>query len=223
MYARMKKRASIPRKRTTGLLVEAVGDEAVVYDLETREAHCLKPLAAVVFECCDGAGSISDLAATASRRLSTNVTDDDVAEAVRQLEQLKLLDTPLVVLDGANGNGNGVSRREALRRIGFVGATAASATLVTSIAVPAVAWASGIPAGCSNCGKNSDCASGHCCQSNGGKQCAQTCCVGGNNSCHFTGDPNNPTCTVCISDTGCGTCPCSQCPGGSSPCCTTTC
>jgi hypothetical protein len=225
--------------------VEPVGDETVVYDLESKEAHCLKPLAAAVFDCCDGTGSISDVAAAASRRLAKSVSDDEVTEAVRQLEQLRLLDTPFVVVASGDGNGNGVSRREALRRIGFVGAAATSATMITSIAVPTAAAAkSGIPGGCTGCSQNKDCASGHCCQSVPGKQCNSQCCVFDNNSCHLStctcqggttpgvscltttcggGGTCVCQCTVCISTVTCGACPCSTCPSGSVACCDATC
>ena len=239
---------TIPVARSEGLLVEPVGSETVIYDLETKQAHCLKPLAALVFESCDGEQSIATIAQLASERLSATVTADEVAEAVSQLEHLALLDTPLIVHDGngaMSSNGNGVSRREMLRRVGFAGAAAAVATpLVTSIVPSAALAKSLIPGGCSGCGKNKDCATGHCCQTNPGKQCDQQCCVVKNNSCHIVvchcmGGSNpganctNPSvscsgggtcvcqCTVCASDLTNG-CP-GHCPTGSSLCCTTTC
>jgi hypothetical protein len=133
----------------------------------------------------------------------------------------------LLVISGgevATDNGHGVSRRQMLRRVGFAGAAAAVGTsLVTTVVAPTAAWASGLPTGCSGCGKNSDCTSGHCCQSNAGKQCNQSCCVGLNNSCHFATSGTTLTCTVCVSQTGCSTCPCAPCPGASQPCCTPTC
>jgi hypothetical protein len=200
---------SRPVARSEGLLVESVGDEIVVYDLATKEAHCLKALAATLFEYADGRRTTSDIAELASHRLGTPVSESDVSDAVGQLEHAGLLEVPLLVRDG-NGNGNGVSRREAMRRIGFAGAAAVAATpLVTSIAAPTAraAAVSGLPIGCP-CGKNPDCVSNHCCQTNAGKSCNQQCCVGGNNSCHIisctcVGGPTpGATCSV---DTDCGT------------------
>ena len=155
----------------------------------SKHAHCLKPLAALVFDCSDGRTTAGEIARTAEQRLGFGVTEADVADAVSQLGSLGLLQTPLVVLPGVEGNGNGVSRREMLRRVGFAGAAAATATtLVTSIVAPTPAMAaSGIPSGCSGCVDNHACISNHCCQSNPGKQCDQSCCVGLNNSCHVTG------------------------------------
>ena len=144
---------TIPVARSEGLLVEPVGSETVIYDLETKQAHCLKPLAALVFESCDGEQSIATIAQLASERLSATVTADEVAEAVSQLESLALLDTPLIVHEGngaMSSNGNGVSRREMLRRVGFAGAAAAVATpLVTSIVPSTAIGKSPDPWGCS--------------------------------------------------------------------------
>lgn len=211
--------------RSEGLLIERVDDETVIYDLESKEAHCLGVLAAQVFDLCDGRRKHDAIAAEAERRLATTVTTDDVADAVAQLEERRLLDTPFLIHEG------GISRRDALRRGVF--ATA----LITTIGVPVATAAATaqIPTGCTGCGQNKDCVSGHCCQSVPGKQCNQTCCVGANNSCHFsncvfpgTSTPCDPRhndcacdCTVLISDADCpgGGCPCAACPPGSTVCC----
>ena len=125
---------AVPAARSEGLLIEHVGDETVIYDMVSKHAHCLKPLAALVFDCSDGRTTAGEIARTAEQRLGFGVTEADVADAVSQLGSLGLLQTPLVVLPGVEGNGNGVSRREMLRRVGFAGAAAATATtLVTSI------------------------------------------------------------------------------------------
>ena len=225
------KRASTPASaRTEGLLVERVGDETVVYDVETKEAHCLKPLAAVVFERCDGKTTVGEISAAAEQKLGESVSVDQVGSAIAELEGLGLLDVPLVVL---NGDRNGWSRREMLRKAGYTGAAiAGAAPLITSIAAPTAAMAvSGIATGCTGCGKNSDCVSNHCCQGVPGKSCNIACCVDANNSCHVCpancGVPPAPPCNCTVTLT---TCPCTCgspgcvnvpcCPPNSS-CCTT--
>jgi hypothetical protein len=133
-----------------------------------------------------------------------------------------------------------------IRRVGFAGAAAAVGTsLVTSVVPQAALAQSGIPEGCTGCTQNKDCTSNHCCQTNAGKSCNQSCCVGSNNSCHTTncvcvggGNPGTNcdsnanictggtctcSCTVCINQTDCGACPCSQCPPGSTVCCSPAC
>src|SRR3954454_6755888 len=151
--------STVPAARSDGLLVQTLGDETVIYDTEAKEAHCLRPLAAVVFACSDGHATVAEIARTAETRLGSAVSDADVADAVAQLEIVGLLQAALVVRAG-NGlvatNGRGVSRREMLRRIGFAGAaTAVGTTLVTSIVAPtADAATSGTPTGCGGCGTN---------------------------------------------------------------------
>src|SRR3954469_6558080 len=194
---------AVPAARSDGLLIESVGDETVIYDTRSKEAHCLKPLAAIVFACCDGHVTVAEIAKVAGQRLRDAVGLADVADAVAQLESLDLLQTALVVRAGGRlvaTNGRGVSRREVLRRVGFAGAAAAVGTpLVTSVVAPNAFAASGIPAGCSGCTGNSDCLSGHCCRSGILRKvnCNQGCCAGSNNSCHVTS---------CVCSDGGGSC-----------------
>src|SRR3954466_6218817 len=180
---------AVPAARSDGLLIEPIGDETVIYDTDSKQAHCLRPLAAIVFSSCDGQLTVADLAHTARQRLGDPVSDSAVADAVAQLESLGLLKSALVVRAGGGlvaTNGRGVSRREMLRRVGFAGAaTAVGTSLVTSITAPHAVGVSGIPAGCDGCTANKDCTSGHCCQSNAGKTCLRSCCASVNNSCHI--------------------------------------
>jgi hypothetical protein len=188
-----------------------VGDETVVYDLETKEAHCLKGLASIVFSEADGKRSAEDIAVIAEQKLGEPVGYTAVQDAIMQLEGCELLDTPLKIRDG-------LSRRDLVRKAGYAGAAASVASpLITSILAPYTAMATTIiPAGCSGCGGNPQCATapgdpgaqGHCCQNNAGKSCNQGCCVGSNNSCHFCDCVGtNCDCTVAAFDIG-GQCPC---------------
>ena len=231
MSARKPVSVSRPVARDEGLLIEQIGDETVAYDLESKEAHCLKPLAAVVFAHADGRNTTADLAELASYRLGTSVSEDEVRDAVAQLEECVLLDTPMVGQDG-------VSRRDALRRIAATGVGATlGASLVTTIVAPtALAQGSLIPIG--NCcgdssqgknacnGLNSTCEtsplnpgnSGHCCQNNSAKQCNVCKCVAPSNVCDIV--TNSTGCTLAPNDS----CPagqqCTQQPDGTTACCT---
>jgi hypothetical protein len=129
-----------PAARQDGLLVESVGDETVVYDVESKEAHALGRLAAAVFAGSDGRRSLAELAALAAKRIGQPVTEDEVWDALIQLEQRNLLKPPA----------GGISRR------GFVrtgAAIAASAPLVTSLAMPSIASAASCPTTLA-CGNN---------------------------------------------------------------------
>ena len=197
----------VPRAQTDGLLTEAIGDEVVVYDLETKEAHCLKPVTAVVFANADGVTTLGQSAEIASRELGRAVGLDEVVAAVEQLEEVGLLEQPLIVIE------NGISRRQMVRRVAVTGAAAMTATtMITSIAAPtALAACTGQPQFCA-CSKNNQCSSGHCCGDvgNSGK-CNGGCCADNNGNfcqcvtilgvlqCATLGVPAGACCTgVCV-------------------------
>jgi hypothetical protein len=202
--------SKVPLARSDDLLVERVGDELVIYDLENKEAHCLKPLAASVFTHSDGETPVTQMAGRVESDLARPVAEAEILDAVAQLEQIRLLEAPsLLVIDG-NG---GISRREMMRRVGYAGAAATVGTaLVTSIAAPtALAACSGQPAGC-NCTKNNpDCASNHCCSGNGADKCNVGCCASDNNGteckcngavCNSIPQPGNCCSGTCTPTTG---------------------
>ena len=211
----------MPEARSTGLLTEQVDNEIVVYDTESKDVHCLSPLAAAVFEQCDGRTDLSAIAESAGVRLGRPVTKDEVSEAIAQLEERSLLERPPVLIQQ-----EGFSRRDLAKKTARVGAAVASVPLITSIVAPTAAMAdTQIPSGCGGCGKNSDCVSNHCCQNNAGKQCQQGCCVLDDNSCHFCNCSGSTCeCTVAAEELPGGVCPCvCGAPGCTATvCCTTT-
>ena len=127
-------RAKPPQVRPDGLLVEQVGDEVVVYDTDSKEAHCLSPLAAAVFNHCDGQTRVDHLPAAVSASLGETVDAERVGDALVQLEERKLLAAPVATRAG-------VSRRDLLRRTAAVGAAAAAVPLIVSIVAPTPAAA----------------------------------------------------------------------------------
>jgi hypothetical protein len=126
-----------PRARTERILFEEVGDEAVVYDLDTSVAHALQPLAAAVFAYADGVREPAEIAELCSSRLSVDVTESDVADVISQLEARELLDQP---------ERAGVSRRDAIK---VFTAASAGAMLISSIAAPAALAGTPLPKACS--------------------------------------------------------------------------
>jgi hypothetical protein len=220
MRNHMTGRSVLPRPRSEGLVVERVGDETVVYDVRTKEAHCLKPLAALVFGAGDGETTVEQAAQRAG------VEPEAVIDAVGQLQRLGLLDVPLVVLED---EGSRVSRRDMLRKAGYAGAAAAAAApLITSIAAPTPAGAqvgnTTIPSGCSGCTNNNDCA-GDCCEASTGGlfACRTACCVPKLSACKFCNCdvheiPLPCDCAVNASSIAGG---CPTCPSGHASCCRT--
>jgi hypothetical protein len=130
----------LPSGRREGLIVESFDDELLLYDSDSARAHSLNRVAAAVWELSDGVRDAKELANAAG------VTEDDVWRALSQLEERNLLDGELP----RRMSGPEYSRRQAVRRMGLIGASAAfAAPLVKSIVVPtaAEAGASCVPEG----------------------------------------------------------------------------
>ena len=116
----------LPLARAEGLLTEEVEAEIVVYDSESKQAHCLSPLAALVFARSDGQTSIPELAELAGSRLEEPVEAERVKDALAQLEELGLMVVPKDELR--------VSRRGMIRKGALVGAAVMATPLIVSVA-----------------------------------------------------------------------------------------
>lgn len=132
---REKNLLAYPLARTNDLVTESIGSETVVYDGLSKDAHCLAPLAAVVFAAADGRTSVNDIAASAAQKLGEPVEVADVELALAELEDRDLIIAPA---------GDGVSRRDVLRRGALVGAGALAAPLIVSLATPSYGQASSL-------------------------------------------------------------------------------
>ena len=119
----------LPVARKEGLLVEPVGDETVVYDAKTKEAHCLSPLTAAVFAHCDGDTTIAELTSVTAERLGEPVEASRVLDALAQLEERELMAVPAKARDD-------LSRRDMLRRSAAAAGGVAMAPLITSVVAP---------------------------------------------------------------------------------------
>jgi hypothetical protein len=127
-----------PSARREGLIVESLGDELLVYDGERNRAHSLNGVAAAVWEACDGMNSARELAEAASAKLGEPVSEEAVWRALSQLDERRLLAGELP----RRMSGPEYSRRQAVRRMSVIGASAAfAAPLVKSIVVPTAAQA----------------------------------------------------------------------------------
>jgi hypothetical protein len=160
-----------PKARTAELLVEELGEEVLVYDQRDDRVHCLGSAAHRVWSACDGETPVEQL----GRRL--NLDSELVARALGELEACGLLD------DEATG---GLTRREATGRLAKVGAAAAAAPLIYSIAAPAPAAAATLLT-CLNTGScNASLTTAKCGATPG--------CV----LCAVTGGTSNPSCNSCV-------------------------
>ena len=149
----------LPVARKEGLLVEPVGDETVVYDAKTKEAHCLSPLTAAVFAHCDGDTTIAELTSVTAERLGEPVEASRVLDALAQLEERDLMAVPAKTRDD-------LSRRDMLRRSAAAAGGVAMAPLITSVVAPnAIAANSATCANllCCPCCTNSNLNRNDCC------------------------------------------------------------
>src|SRR4029453_8365283 len=112
-----------PIARSSGLVVQEVPDEVLVYDLESNKAHCLNQSAAMIWKSCDGNTSVSEIAKLVEAQAGGKVTEDFVWLAIDQLNENKLLEKEVAVSFA------GQSRRGAIKKIG----------LASMIAVPVIA------------------------------------------------------------------------------------
>ena len=134
------------------LLIRKLGDEALVYNLETHRASCLNREAVAVLDACDGRRSLVEIREHVGRTLGMPVEDGYVELAIDRLSRSGLLD------DTTSPPSAG--RRELLRRL--AAATALALPTVTSVLAPTPAEAQTcVPSG-GNCRKNADCCSGKC-------------------------------------------------------------
>lgn len=143
----MKRKSITPQARTTGVVVEQLADEVLVYDLERDRAHCLNLAAARVWEKCDGKHSVSEIA--------TEVGNEEVAwMAVEQLSRAGLLEEKI------KRPAVGMNRREVIKKIAV--AAAIGVPVVTSIVAPTASHAANcLPTGAS-CTTSANCCSGVC-------------------------------------------------------------
>ena len=115
-----------PLAWTGQLVVEEIADEVMVYDRRNSQAHCLSSAAARVWRACDGRRTVGELSDALA------LEQQIVRGALEELDDCGLLD---------RGPRAGLTRREATSRLAKMGAAAASAPLIYSVAVPTPALA----------------------------------------------------------------------------------
>jgi hypothetical protein len=178
----------VPAARSEGLLIQPVGAEWVVYDDETKEAHCLSPFASLVFANADGQTKVGQLVTIVSEQLGEPVDERSIRDAIAQLDDRGLL----------VGRKRGLSRREVIKA-GTV--AAASVPMITSVfAAPAWAGASKTCGQllCCTCNTGSGLNANDCCFIKGVTVNCE-CTNAGGDSCKFckpsgTGAPSDADC-----------------------------
>ncbi len=162
-----------PIARSTGLVVQEVPDEVLVYDLDSNKAHCLNKTAALVWKSCNGNNTVSDIAKLVESQAGGSVGDDIVWLAIDQLSETGLLETQLA------SKFAGQSRRAVIKKIG----------LASMIAIPVIASLvappSALAVGSCECTNNAGCATP--------RGCSTRCCTGASGTCTAPENAVTPT------------------------------
>lgn len=109
-----------PLAKHDDLVVQEIGDEILIYDLKTNKALCLNQISAIVWKNCNGKNSITQIGNLASVELKTLISEALVEFTIEQIEQNGLLNQS----ESIQTQFAKLSRREAVRRIGFSGVVA---------------------------------------------------------------------------------------------------
>lgn len=154
---------TIPHARTEELVVHELSDEILIYDLKLHKAHCLNQTALLIWKHCDGQTSLARIVEILEQKLGTQVDEEIVWHALKQLEKSHLLSESL----GQPLVKAGLSRREVMKKLGW--AAAVSLPLITTVAAPTTTQAQSCRPRDAACTVNSECCSGNC---RGNRTCA---------------------------------------------------
>lgn len=166
-------KTTTPKPRTENIIVQELDGELLVYDLERGKAICLNPTAAAIWQTCDGAKDVDAICREAGLLLGQPVPSEMVWLALRDLKRENMLDFE----DGQDSPLAGLSRREAVKRVGL--ASMLALPMIASLAAPAAAQSQSALGACRACTTGIGVGQGTCPSGCGGL----TCFCYNNNSC----------------------------------------
>lgn len=166
-----------PKARREGVLVEEMDGETLVYDLETHDAHCLNPAAALLWRRSDGRTPVR---AMVPLLREVGLPEE---EAVVWMALSRLDDAGLVGPVQFPGRKASFSRKEVLRALGAAAAMTLVLPAVESVVAPLAAQAASCItlAACkalpkNQCGGLPICTNrNRCCKRSGNKCTSQKC------------------------------------------------
>ncbi len=157
-------KTGLPLARNKAILLQEIDGELLIYDLDTDKAYNLNKTAALVWQLCDGTKSVAQISIEMSKLLRKQVSTELVELALDSLKKDGLLED----VDGINFL-DGLSRREAIRKVGF--ASIVALPIVSSLVAPKAVAAQSCSANNISCTLNSDCCSGQCYSAVAGTVC----------------------------------------------------
>lgn len=172
----------LPRARKNDLVTRDLDTEVLIYDFKINKAFNLNATLKIIYEACDGKTSFAELKA------KHKFTDDLIFLALDELSRENLLEQDQPYQSSLAG----LSRREAVRKIGF--ASMIALPIISSIVAPTAAQSAsgGLPL-LASCSSNSQCESNFC--TNGPPRC----CVPG------TSGIRNVSIVCCTAGVNCDT------------------
>jgi hypothetical protein len=126
-----------PLSRRENLIVQEMGDELLVYDLEHHKAHSLNATASLVWRNCDGETSFEQLVGLMSDQAPESEADNLVRVGLHALERARLV----TYRSGHEPARSGCTRRELAARLAKVGTLSLVVPVVVSISAPTPAQA----------------------------------------------------------------------------------
>ena len=152
---------TFPKARTEELIVEALPEETLVYDLKEHEAHCLNRTVTLVWRYSDGRKSVADIAALLKKEGRSSFDAEEVVWAsLEALDKARLLQDHVA----AQARTVGLSRRNVVR-LGV--ATALAAPVILSIVAPEASRAATCGGNGALCNNKDDCCPGCSCTGSG--------------------------------------------------------
>ncbi len=165
-----------PISRKNNIVIQAVENETLIYDLAKDKVYCLNETSAMIWQECDGKKSVREISQSLSNKLKTNFSEDLVWLALNQFRTGQLIEKNVDLITPFDG----LSRREIVKRIGF--ASMIALPVISTILAPTAVNAQSVACGCTgsasmrafspgcSCGSNADCCSNVC--GGGGTICA---------------------------------------------------
>ena len=118
-----------PKAKSKGMVVQEIGGELLVYDLERNEAHCLNALTSFVWQHADGSANAARLVAPARERGIDGADEAGVGAALASLSDAHMLEEPMPEMPEAD-----LSRRQMIRQVAAIGGVAATVAIASIVA-----------------------------------------------------------------------------------------
>lgn len=162
-----------PKSVTEDLVIQEASGDVLIYNVKTNRAHALNQTSALVWQMCDGTKSVDEISQSLGKETKSPANEDLVWLTLRQLQENNLIVDSEVI----KAKFDGLSRREAIRRVGL--ASMIALPVISSVIAPTAAHAAS--GNCINPALGAPCNTNTQCQTRLGGDptsiCDMNCCV----------------------------------------------